>query len=111
MSGYNYFPQMCFPEKLTPQFVAAKTFIPALASTPGATYTFINGPSGKDFVMRKFGNVCIGNRAQSRMCDVLMDEYRDKEIRINEVRVHILLAIDIMVFIHIRERVVLIYVY
>ena len=59
---------MCFTEKLTPQFVAAKTFVPALASTPGATYTFINGPSGKDFVMRMQVWECL-HRKQSTVAD------------------------------------------
>ena len=79
--------QACYPDKLAPHFIAAKTFIPALCERPGATYTSISGTVGANQIMRGFGNFSVAGGAQTKMSAVIMDEYRDKEIRVNEVRV------------------------
>ena len=80
--------QVVVPDKLAPHFVAAKTFIPVLRDRPGSTYTFISGACGKNVIMRGRGNISVAQGALKMLSAVIMDENRDKEIRINEVRVY-----------------------
>ena len=64
--------------------MAAKTFIPILSDKPGSTYTFISGGSG-NIVVPNYGNLCLANSSQLKLAAILMEEYKEKNVRVNDV--------------------------
>lgn len=65
---------------LTTHFNVAKTYIPVLASRPGASYTFINGPAGLNLVPGA-GPLSVSSAGQFMLKDVMAVE--NDTVRIN----------------------------
>ncbi len=76
-------------DNLLSHFIAAKTFIPALA--PGATYTFIAGLAG-EVPQPRTGPIAVAMAGQQVLQRVLAEEMRDSGIRINELLVKSVLS-------------------
>jgi len=71
-------------DNLLSHFIAARTFIPALA--PGATYTFVAGLAG-EVPQPRAGPVAVAMAGQQALQRVLAEEMRESGVRINELLV------------------------
>jgi 3-oxoacyl-[acyl-carrier protein] reductase len=69
---------------LTPHYVAARTFLPALARHKGSSYTLLGGLSAVT-VIPNYSVVGINSAGQLMMAKVLMEEMKDTGVRINQV--------------------------
>jgi 3-oxoacyl-[acyl-carrier protein] reductase len=69
---------------LNAHFIAARTLLPVLAQTPGASYTLLGGISAVVPVPR-YGPVCVNSAAQLMMVRVLIEEMKLSGVRINQV--------------------------
>jgi 3-oxoacyl-[acyl-carrier protein] reductase len=69
---------------LTPHYVAARTFLPVLARQKGSSYTLLGGLSAV-LPIANYSVVSINSAAQLMMARVLMEEMKDRQVRINQV--------------------------
>lgn len=69
---------------LRAHFVAARTFLPALATRPGSSYTLLGGISALRPIPF-YSPVAINSAGQLMMAEILMAEMRRSQVRINEV--------------------------
>ena len=72
---------------LTTHFVTARTFLPVLAKTEGSSYTFLGGGAA-DTPIPNYSVVAIPAAGQLMMAKVVMQEMKDRGIRINQVIVN-----------------------
>ncbi len=73
-------------DNLLSHFIAAKAFIPALARSPGSTYTFIAGLAGEVPAVNS-GPVSVAMAGQQVLQRVLAEEMKESGVRINELLV------------------------
>lgn len=69
---------------LRAHFVAARTFLPALAGRPGSSYTLLGGISALRPIPF-YSPVAINSAGQLMMAEILMAEMKGSQVRINEV--------------------------
>lgn len=69
---------------LRAHFVAARSFLPALADRPGSSYTLLGGLSAVRPIPH-YSPVAINSAAQLMMAETLMIEMKRTRVRINEV--------------------------
>lgn len=69
---------------LTAHFIAARTFLPTIAKTPGSSYTLINGGAAMHPVPGA-GPVSVSAAAQLMLGNALATEHQDQPVRINNL--------------------------
>jgi NAD(P)-dependent dehydrogenase (short-subunit alcohol dehydrogenase family) len=68
-------------------FVAASTFLPAIAEHKGASYTFITGTAGEKVFTPESSLTTVGASALFGITLAARAEFKDKAVRVNEVRI------------------------
>src|SRR5262249_23711707 len=69
---------------LTPHYVAARTFLPVLASRKGTSYTLLGGLSAV-MAVPNYSVVSINSAGQLMLAKTLMEELKETSVRINQV--------------------------
>ena len=72
---------------LTTHFVCAHTFLPILENSQGSSYTLLGGAAAET-VVPNYSLVGIPAAAQLMMAKILMQEMKDRPVRINEVMIN-----------------------
>lgn len=69
---------------LTPHYVAARTFLPVLATRKGTSYTLLGGLSAV-MTVPNYSVVSINSAGQLMLAKTLMEELKETSVRINQV--------------------------
>ncbi|MBD2343096.1 SDR family NAD(P)-dependent oxidoreductase [Anabaena subtropica] len=79
--------QQYLDSNLTSHFIAARTFLPVLKENKGTSYTLIGGAAA-EVPIPNVSLVSISAAGQLMLAQVLMEENKGSNVRINEVIVH-----------------------